>query len=321
MSGNADAQDSDRGARKLRGALLEHSGFAIERMPGLTAALEHFIAEAQHAITPLAPGVHGGGTVEGVRATTLFQAIADCAGLTAAIYANDEPEARLLIALDERIDDLIVASIFGESISPDSEDGSDVEAPRPRTAIETALLEEFARSLGRALEAGFAPLAPLRLAFERLVTLSDAFALGRRDMAAAAARFSLPMNGGACEGLVLFSQSLLMPLRKELERDQANETPAADRRWSSLMETGVKKTRLPVTAVLEEVPMSLGDITNLRVGGILPLHDFDAVRLECSGRGMFLCKLGQGEGRYRLEIESLIAQEPDAAARPGVAAP
>ena len=36
---------------------------------------------------------------------------------------------------------------------------------------------------------------------------------------------------------------------------------------------------------------------------------------------MFLCKLGQGEGRYRLEIESLIAQEPDAAARPGVAAP
>ena len=119
MSGNADAQDSDRGARKLRGALLEHSGFAIERMPGLTAALEHFIAEAQHAITPLAPGIHGGGTVEGVRATTLFQAIADCAGLTAAIYANDEPEARLLIALDERIDDLIVASIFGESVSPD----------------------------------------------------------------------------------------------------------------------------------------------------------------------------------------------------------
>ena len=60
--------------------------------------------------------------------------------------------------------------------------------------------------------------------------------------------------------------------------------------------------------------MSLGDIANLRVGGILPLrsNDFDAVRLECSGRGMFLCKLGQGEGRYRLEIASPIAQESDA---------
>ncbi len=285
--------------------------------PGSRPRSSQFVAEAQHAIAPLAPGGLAGGTVEGVRATTLFQAIGDCAGLTAAIFASAEPEGRLLVALDERIDDLIVASIFGESVSPDPDDDPDAEAPRPRTAIETALVEEFARSLGRALEAGFASLAPLSLAFERLLVLNDAFALGRRDMPAVAARFSLPMSGGACEGLVLFSQSLLMPLRKELERDRAAEAPAADRRWSSLMETGVKKTRLPVTAILEEVPMSLGDIANLRIGGILPLRstDFDAIRLECSGHGMFLCKLGQGEGRYRLEIESPIAQEPENALR------
>ncbi len=323
MTGKGDDPSSDRRARKLKGAMLEHSGLSVERMPGLAAALEVFIAEAQHAIAPLAPGVPGGGTVEGVRATTLFQAISDCAGLTGVIYASFEPEARVLVAHDERIDDLIVASIFGESISADPEADPEDKTPRPRTAIETALLEEFARALGRALEAGFAPLAPLALTFERLVTLKDAFALGRRDMPAAAARFSLPMNGGACEGLALFPQSLLLPLRKELEREHAAETPAVDRRWSTLMETGVKKTQLPVTAVLEEVAMSLGDIANLRVGGILPLQssDFDAVRLECSGRGMFLCKLGQGEGRYRLEIESLIAQDPDAAARPGAAGP
>jgi flagellar motor switch protein FliM len=317
VSASDEPQDYDRGARKLSGAMFEHPGFAIERMPGLPAALGQFVAEAQRAIAPLAPGVLSGGMVEGVRTTTLFQAITDCAGLTAAIYVSAEPEARLLIALDERIDDLIVASIFGESVSPDPHDDPKAEAPRPRTAIETALIEEFARSLGRALEAGFAPIAPLSFGFDRLVNLNNAFALGRRDMPAAAARFSLPMSGGACEGLVLFSQSLLMPLRKELEHDTAAEQPAADRRWSSLLETGVKKTRLPVTAILEEVPMSLGDITNLRIGGILPLrsNNFDAIRLACSGHGMFLCKLGQGDGRYRLEIESPIAQEPDTSMR------
>jgi flagellar motor switch protein FliM len=317
VSADIEPQDFDRGARKLSGAMLEHAGLAVERMPGLAAALNQFVAEAGRAVAPLAPGVLAGGSIEGVRATTLFQAIADCTGLTAAIYASAEPEARLLIALDERIEELIVASIFGESISSSVEGDTEVEAPRVRTAIETALVEEFARALGRALETGFAPRAPVTLAFERLVTLNDAFALGRRDMLAAAARFSLPMSGGACEGLVLIPQSLLAPLRRELERDQAMEAPAADRRWSSLMETGVKKTRLPVMAVLEEVPMSLGDIANLQVGGILPLQssDFDAVRLECSGRGMFLCKLGQGEGRYRLEIESTITQGPEAFAR------
>ena len=76
-------------------------------------------------------------------------------------------------------------------------------APRGRTPIETALVEEFARGLGSAIEAGFAPTAPVSLSFERLLTLTDAFALGRRDMPAAAARFSLRLTGGACQGLVV----------------------------------------------------------------------------------------------------------------------
>ena len=118
------------------------------------------------------------------------------------------------------------------------------------------------------------------------------------------------MSGGACECLILIPQSLLLPFRKELEREAA-EPPRADRRWSLSMETGVKQTRLPVTAILEEIPMSLGEVAHFRVGEVLPLQTggFDSVRLECAGRGMFLCKLGQGDGRYRLEIDLPIAQD------------
>ena len=80
------------------------------------------------------------------------------------------------------------------------------------------------------------------------------------------------------------------------------------------MEVGVQQTRLPVKAVLEEVAMSLGDVANFRVGELLPLqcNDFTSIRLECSGRGMFTCKLGQADGRYRLEVESPIAQTYEA---------
>ena len=189
------------------------------------------------------------------------------------------------------------------------------EAQKPRTAIEAALLEAFARALGEALEAAFASVAPIALSFERLVTLKDPFALGRRDGEAAAARFSLDMNGGACECLLLLPQTFLLPFRAELANDPEAEAPPADRRWSRLMEAGVQQTRLPVTAILEEVPMNLGDIANFQVGGLLPLqcNDFTAIRLECSGRGMFTCKLGQADGRYRLEVESPIAQGHEAA--------
>ncbi len=43
-------------------------------------------------------------------------------------------------------------------------------------------------------------------------------------MAAAAARFSLQLTAGPCEGLVLMPQSLLLPFRKELEREPEAET-------------------------------------------------------------------------------------------------
>ena len=79
-----------------------------------------------------------------------------------------------MIALDERIDSLIVSSIFGEAVSADRSDKAGSETQRPRTAIEAALLEAFARALGEALEAAFASVARVALSFERLTTIKDA---------------------------------------------------------------------------------------------------------------------------------------------------
>jgi flagellar motor switch protein FliM len=307
---DGETHEPEHGARRLQGAMLEHAGLAIVRMPGLAYALNRFIAEAPLRLASLIASPSGG-AIEDVRATTLFQAIGDCAGLTAALYESVEPEARLMIALDERIDRLIVSSIFGEMIGSDSSGKPAGEGGRPRTAIETALLEGFARALGEALEAAFAPLAPVTLRFERLVKLGDSFALGRRDGEAAAARFSLGLSGGACEGLLLLPQAFLLPFRAQLAHDPEADALPADRSWSRLMEVGVQQARLPVTAILEEVPMSLGDVANFRVGDLLPLqcNDFNAIRLECSSRGMFACKLGQFDGRYRLEVDNPIAHE------------
>ena len=312
MTTHGDAIDGAVGAGKLREALRDHSGFAVERMAGLGRALDLFVTEAKRNLAPLLNGIPGAATIGPVRSASLFQAIGDCSGLTAAIYASKEPESRLLIALDERIDDLIVASVFGDSASLETGNDPRDGEQRQRTAIETALIGEFARRLGRALEAAFAPVAPLSIAFERLTTLSDVYALGRRDMPSAAARISLPMNGGSCECLILMPQPFLLPFRRVLEREEA-EPQRPDRLWSLSMETEVKQTRLPVKAILEELPMCLGDVARFRVGEVLPLQSegFDALTLECAGHDMFLCKLGEGSGRYRLEIDLPIAQDFD----------
>ncbi len=309
MSTQEGTRELDHGARRLQGAMLEHPSLAIDRMPGLRFALNRFIAEAPAHLASLIARPSGA-AIEEIRATTLFEAIGECSGLTAAIYSSAEPEAQLVIALDERIDSLMVSSIFGEAVGADNPDEPGSEAQQPRTAIEASLVEAFARALGEALEAALASVARVALSFERLTAIRDSFALGRRDGEAAAARFTLGLNGGVFEGLLLLPQAFLLPFRAELANDPETEAMPADRRWSRLMEAGVQQTRLPVTAILEEVPMSLGDVANFQIGGLLPLqcNDFTAIRLECSGRGMFTCKLGQADGRYRLEVESPIPQ-------------
>ena len=232
MSIDEGTREFDHGARRLQGAMLEHPNLAIERMPGLGYALNRFIAEAPARLASLIARPSGG-AIEEVRATTLFEAIGECSGLTAAIYASAEPEARLMIALDERIDHLIVSSIFGEVLAADPPDKPGSEAMKPRTAIEASLVEAFARALGEALEAAFAPVARIALGFERLTTIKDPYALGRRDGEAAAARFTLGMSDGVCDGLLLLPQAFLLPFRAELANNPEAEAPAADRRWSA----------------------------------------------------------------------------------------
>jgi len=302
---------ADAPRRDLKGVRIGGPGLAIERLPGLARALEQFVAEAPAYLAPLFGERPPAGAVEAPQTAMAFKALQGCAGLPVAIYANADPPGRFIVALDERIDDLIVASAFGEN-TPSSRQGARDATSAPRTAIETALIEAFARALGQAIEAGFAAIAPLRPTFERLVVLTDVHALGRRDGPAAAARFSVPMAGGVCACLLLIPQSLISPFRKGLERGETDEPAAPDRRWARLMEAEVQHTRLPVSAILDELPMTLADLAGLRVGTVLRLKKpaLDSVRLDCAGRGVFVCRLGQGEGRYRLEVTGNPAPKP-----------
>ena len=50
---NAVGEAGRAEARPLKGAMLENSGLRAERMPGLAAALDGFIAEAPRSLAPL----------------------------------------------------------------------------------------------------------------------------------------------------------------------------------------------------------------------------------------------------------------------------
>ncbi|MGO4870866.1 MAG: FliM/FliN family flagellar motor switch protein [Roseiarcus sp.] len=290
----------------------EHHGLSIEKSPGLGFALEQFALNAPEAVSPLFKA-HSSGTIDEMRPTRLFEFIGGCEGLTAAVLHSEQLDARLLLIFDRRIVDTVVTAVFGGDATPEGAPAAPSRPNRSLTSIESRLVAELARRLGKALDKGFAQVASLGLAFERLETLVDVYALGRRDMPAVAGRLTVETSGGPIVLTILMPQTLLAPIRKNLSFDPESETPASDPRWTRQMENGVTKTRIAVTAVLDELEMTLGDIADLAVGQVLSLHGagMGRVRLECGGREMFWCTLGQGEGRYSLEIEEPIELDRD----------
>ncbi|THD49328.1 MAG: hypothetical protein E7774_01415 [Bradyrhizobium sp.] len=289
----------------LNGAQPEAAAAPIERLPGLVYAFEQFALNIPEAILSL-HRLAGAPALEETRATSLFEAIGQRQNHIAAVLRSEAADGRILLIFDAKIADILAAAIFGDESALVAE-----RPPRPLTNIELQIVSELAKRLTGALEAAFAPVAPLELRFERLTTLVDLHALGRRDGPAVEAELTLETPAGPSLLAVLAPHTLLVPLRKKLAVDPTAEPGPGDPRWARQLEAGLTRAKVGVSAVLDQVPMTLAEIAGLAVGQVLTLQGtgMGKVRLECEGREMFWCRLGQADGRYSLEVEEAIEPE------------
>jgi flagellar motor switch protein FliM len=301
----AERESSAASAPWLQGAQPDSAGQAIERLPGLAFAFEQFALNIPAAAGSLLK-LEGPPTLEAIRPDSLFTSLGESEGQLAVVLHSGTLDAKLMLIFDHKVAESLIATVFGdESVSVGE------RPPRPATTIELHLVAELARRLAGALEAAFDGFSSLELRLDRLEKLADVYALGRRDGPAVEARLTVATRVGPLTLAVLAPQAALAPLRKRLASEPGAETGGGDPRWARQLEQGVARARVAVSAVLDELPMSLGDIAALSVGQVLTLHGsgMGRVRLECEGREMFWCKLGQGDGRYSLEIERAVEPE------------
>jgi len=301
----AERESSAASAPWLQGAQADSAGQAFERLPGLAFALEQFALNIPAATGSLLK-LDAAPTIDAIRPENVFTTLGESEGQLAAVLHSSALDAKLMLIFDPKISESLIATVFGdESVSVGE------RSPRPATTIELHLVAELARRLAGALEAAFDSFGSLELRLERLEKLADVYALGRRDGPAVEVRLNVTTRVGPLTLVVLAPQAALAPLRKRLAAEPGAETGGGDPRWARQLEQGVARARVAVCAVLDELPMSLGDIAAMSIGQVLTLHGsgMGRVRLECEGREMFWCKLGQGDGRYSLEIEGAVEPE------------
>jgi flagellar motor switch protein FliM len=301
----AQAQDSSQ--RKSHDPLLDQSGFAVERLPMLGIIFDDLATALAEGLRQLCrtPAAF---SVQEIAAANLFEVLSACKGSIAGVLHSPELDARSLAIVDQSfVHSLIQILLGGEASEPQ------LQPERPFTRIEMNLVQKMFEVAAKALQSAFGSVAEASFKLERHDTLADTTILGRRDAPVVIATIAFRALGAGGKMVVAIPQTALLPMRQKLAREIVSESPAGDPRWARQMQNGVSYAEISVKGVLEELPMTLGEIAALEVGHVLKLRGtgMGRVRLECGEHDLFWCRLSQVEGRYSLEVEEPIVEERD----------
>jgi len=293
----------------MRDPKTDASTAAVERMPRFQDWLGQFGERAGEVLSEtFGPGFVA--ALESTESMSAFALLDAHRAHTAAVLRSASHDAPLIVILDPRIVATVIGAMFGVEATLD-----EVDAPeRPRTKLETNLVIEFVKGLGIALRNSGTALADTELAFERLETLEELDPFGPHDVATVAASFILKTPGGPLGLILALPQALTATLSETLSRDGGPTAVRQDSSWARQLEQGVAQARVALTAILDEIEMTLRDVGELKVGRLLPLTGVGEgrIRLDCAERAVFLCKLGEHNDRYTLEIENVILRQADA---------
>ena len=284
---------------------------AIEKTPQFRASMERFAERAGERLSATF-GAAFTATIAPGRNAQGFAALAGHEGEAAAALSSEGLGAQMAILFDRGLVEVLIGAMFGLAPANDSAGANDARTP---TALELRMIRAVAGRLAAAFCDAFAPVADFDLDVADAVLIEDDGLLGPKDAPALLAPVEIKAPTGAFNLKLLLPHPFLTPLAAAFARGPAPGAAKLDPQWSSRMERRVTGASLTLTAILDEFQMSLADVSGLRVGHVLPLSEGgqDRVRIECGERGVFVCALGERNGRYALEIEDIIARSVEGA--------
>ena len=167
---------------------------------------------------------------------------------------------------------------------------------RPFTTIERNLVERMLQVVLADLSSAFGPLSPVTFRFDRLETNPRFASISRPGNAAVCAKLRIDMEdrGGRLELLIPYAT--LEPVRELLlQMFMGEKSGVGGSIWETHLAEELWKTDIELTAVLDKMTMSLGDVFNFKVGSQLQLNakPDSIIEVQCGDILMFSGKMGR----------------------------
>ncbi|AYO81850.1 flagellar motor switch protein FliM [Methylobacterium brachiatum] len=304
----SETQDKQQVTSDIRDRLLDAAGLSLDRLPMLHVILDRVATfSAEHLRHFAASPVYFSlSNVESQRFGDILEPYE--ANAIAGIFQAPEWDSHILVGFDRDFVFTMVEVLLGA-------DGSEppLDEERSFSAIELRIAQRIFDQIGKALQAAFALVADTPFKLERTELRMDFAVIGRRNNQAVAAKFVLQALNRGGEMFIVLPQSVLNPMRQSLGRILVGESTARDSRWTRQIAGEVQKTPVTLKAILEEKPLTLGEIASLEVGQVIELRATPntRVKLEGNNRELFWCDVGQQDGNIVLRVDRFIDQDQE----------
>jgi len=176
---------------------------------------------------------------------------------------------------------------------------------RPYTTIERMLITRMVEVMLVDTGQAFAPLTPLDFSLDRIETNPRFAAIARPANAAILIKLRIDMEdrGGRVE--LLLPYATLEPIRKLLLQQFMGEKFGRDNIWEGHLASELWRTKVEVSAVLDEMTTPLSRVLNLKVGETLMLNAAPGanVELKCGAAALTRGRVGRINQSVAVRVE------------------
>ncbi|AMJ62648.1 flagellar motor switch protein FliM [Bosea sp. PAMC 26642] len=295
--------------------LLDSTGISIDRLPMLRMIFDRLATGCADAARQMStsPTYFSVASVQSERIGDALNAHAY--NTIAGIFHSPQWDSRILIGFDRDFIFTMIEVLFGADGSepPYKYEPDFPDDERPYTNLEIQVAQALFELAAKNLQSAFSPVCDVTFEFERVETRMYFATIGSRSNLAVKAQLLVQGLDNCGQMFVVIPQTALNPIRQSLARVLSGHTSVRDPRWSKQIQTEVHKTEVKLRAILEERPMTLGEISALKVGQVIELQASprSQIQLQCNEETVFWCQLGQRDGSYVLRIQDSANQEQE----------
>lgn len=181
---------------------------------------------------------------------------------------------------------------------------------RPYTTIEQDIVRKMGDIILNDMSASFDPLSPVTFQFDRMESNPRFAQIARPNSAVLVVRLRVDMEerGGMIE--IMLPHATLEPIRDLLLQMFMGEKFGQDSVWERHLGREVGQTTIEMEAVLEERPIALREIVNLKVGTtiLLDVSPNDPVQIKCGGVPLTTAQVGRMGDKIAVAVNEDIKQ-------------